>query len=215
MLEMLSIGKTGNIVSDFIYNGEVVGPTYTQVNDAMGFVGGTRYQGDAYVSFTEVNTGDVWYIAKAQTIANIDHSVLDAAGGFRGKNITISGAGYFARTLYMTRDGFTSADVRNGGSVTYSANSTFAFSEFNKIFYQILGLNGASVEGIQYGTAAKFTAAQLGFHQNAGGALIGAEVNPDGYRIVQAAGWTTRLSRKLASPYHGWRPMLKVLGESM
>lgn len=212
MLELLAAGDQGKMgTGGFKYLDSVTGPTYTQVNDAMGFVGGTRLAGDAYMSFLEEDTGDIWLVAKAQTIYNLAHNTLDDAGAFSGKVIAIAGEQYFCRTVKMTTRGFTNSDLPNGGSVVYTATSTFAHSEFNNIFYQVLGLNGQSVEGIEYGTSAKFSPAQLGFHAGQGGALIGAEVNPDGYRVVQAAGYTSRLSRKVVSVYHGWRPMLRKI----
>ncbi|QQG33369.1 hypothetical protein [Pectobacterium phage PcCB7V] len=212
MLELLSAGDQGKVgTGKFKYLDSVVGPTYTQVNEAMGFVGGSRITGDAYMSFLEEDTGEVWLVAKSQTIYNLDHNLLDAAGAFSGKVITIAGEQYFCRTVKMTTRGFTNTDLPNGGSVVYTAASTFANSEFNNIFYQVLGQNGQSVEGIEYGTSAKFSPAQLGFHAGQGGSLIGAEVNPDGYRVVQAAGYTSRLSRKAVSVSHGWRPMLRKI----
>lgn len=214
MLELLSSGapvKTGT--GKFTYLGETTGPTYTEVNDAMGFVGGTRFTGDSYLSLVEEDTGYTWLVAKGQIIYNIAHSAINDAGGFNGKVISLGGEEYFCRTVKMTTRGFTSADVNNGGSgsVTYTADSTFANSEFNNIFYQLAKLPGMSVEGIIYGTAAQFTQAQLGFNAGNGGALIGAESNAENYRIVTAAAWAQRLSRRITSPYHGWRPMMRKL----
>lgn len=211
MFELMAVGQGNSPNSKFKYLGETTGPTYTEVLDAMGIVGGTRQQGNAYLSFLEEGAGDIWLVAKKQVVSNVEHSKIDAAGGFSGKSINIAGESYFCRTMGMTTRGFTSADIPSGGvgQVAYTKDSTFANSEFNKIFYQVVNLTGESAEGIEYGTAAKFSLSDLGFSSAVNGAIIGREASPDGYRIVVAGNFQVRYSRKLVSPYHGWRPMLR------
>lgn len=223
MLEILTIGqRSGNNddIGPVTYLGETTGPSWTSVNTAMGLTGGTQYSGNGYFKYIDLNSGDTWLLAKSQSVANLNSDSYLDNGAFSGKEITIEGKRYFCRAFRMCRGGkFSSSDFPDGATITtYSADSVFANSEYNRLIYPLMarpsGAKAITPDGITYGSSASFTPAQLGINSGGGGAPIGGDLHTSGNQYITTNDQNYGLSRYRrggVSPYHGWRPFLKEI----
>lgn len=214
MLEMLlaaHASEDNGLLYTFLR--EETGPAFSDVVTAADITGGTVRNGTAWLRFKENASGQEWIVAKTPVVYGVTMANLDSLNVFLGKNIAVGGVNYFCRSIGMTKTGsFTSADVANGANATVTSDNFLAMSEFNQMFYPILDITGTSVDGIRFGTSAKYTTTDIGlsYPQDA---QIGSERNPQGYHLVlnYVQIGTRRLSRTGSNIGWGWRPMMMVM----
>lgn len=195
----------------FLGESTVVG-TYTDIATACGMTTGTLMPNLPLLSFKPNDRDETWYVPKSVIRHTFSLELPFELGIAKGKEVVINGVVYTVRLLR----GATGTVVNHGlnSAYYYTANDEYINSEFNKMFYPILGLAGSSVEGIPYGTQAKYTQIEIGFSSAGGTAQASVmqerEIQNNYYLIVQGSnGLRNRIVRTGgAVSGTGWRPVL-------
>lgn len=212
MIELLLATASPGVVNngDFAFAGEVSLDSYASVFSALGLSGGTVFTGTAYLSYGYM--GKRCYVPKKPIASNLPYNTLLTAGLADGATIPFAGGTYLVRFIRGMADAVdknTLPTFTDGGS--YPNNATFANAEWARLIAPIVNRSGASPEGIPYGTAARYSVADLGFGNAVqGNATMCAEHDSSNFLIRGSndENYIYRRSRTTASAYWALRPLL-------
>ena len=225
MFEML-IGKNSNVIDiidgvGFLGEQSVTGfINGTALASAIGLTAGiAQHSNEPWLHFI---LDDVeLYVAKKPYRHSVSWDHINAATVvFGSKTVTIDNKTYKVRLLKSA-----TGDRYTGGSSGYDPVGTYD-SEWNRLFYPIHSGNHISTanpspvsgEGIQFGTLAQYTDADLVVHSSAGnGNRSWCQETPSGNtgaRVARGLNGISHLNWLLASSVdssRGWRPVLELV----
>lgn len=209
MLEftMCKLPKVDN--GDYTYVKETALAQYASLKSALGLLAGTWVSDSAWLEYSL--GGKACYVSKRCVCNGITFNVLYDRGLVEGVTITLGGKQYLCRFIRGAAPAYLNAMPNIADYGSYPANEVFSKAEFMRLFAPILNKTGNSVDGIPFGTHAKFTPQQLGFQvQTAGNSTMCAEHNATMQLMRGSTDETFACvrSRTQMSMYWGFRPIL-------
>ena len=224
MLEML-IGKSSNVRDGVVFLGEVATNNFInglELASAIGLTGGTaQHTNEPWLHFTL--DGKTLYVAKKPYRHYVSWDHINAADAvFGSRTVTINGLVYKVRLLKSVATG----NIYTGSNSSWDPEGAYK-SEWNRLFYPIHSgehidtgnPSPVSGEGIQFGTLAKYTDADLAVHQTVSNESYSwCQETPSGNtvtRVLRGALGVSYLHGGTASLVHsaiGWRPVLELVG---
>lgn len=197
------------IDAEYIYTNESSLMNYTSLKTLLGLDDGTWLNDSLWLQYTLGNK--LAYMAKRCVCTSIAYNTLVAAGLVEGKVITWGTKQYRCRLIRGTAQVYPNGIPVISDLTNYPANAMFSNAEFIRLIAPVLNKTGRTVEGIAYGTKAKFTLAQLGFQgASTGNSTMCAEHNSTSMLMRGSTDETFACLRPRTdkSTYWGFRPLL-------
>ena len=194
---------------DYVYVREYALITYADLKTALAISSGSWVSDSAWLEY-RLGT-KACFVAKRCVCTGILYNVLYNLGMVDGVTITIGGKQYLCRFIRGANPPYLNAMPAIADYGNYPADAVFSKAEFIRLFAPILNKSGNSVDGIPYGTQAKFTPAQLGFQAvTSGNSTMCAEHNGTSMLMRGSSDETFACvrSRTTANTYWGFRPIL-------